>query len=99
MPFNRLLCKSCHSGRDLTVNRYIGYAHFLHGGDQRPGLPRVAVQEAFALEGVDVLHHRCLAREAEMMLDFARAGRDPFFALLGLDKFQDASLSLREHAL
>jgi len=34
-----------------------------------------------------------------MMLDFTRAWRDTFFALLGLDELQDASLSLCQHAL
>ena len=99
MPFNRLLRESCHSGRDLPVNRYISDTHFLHRCDERPGLVRVAVQKAFALERVDVLHHRCLAREAEMMLNFTRAWRHAFLTLLRLDEFQNASLSFREHAL
>jgi hypothetical protein len=33
------------------------------------------------------------------MLNLTRAWRHPFFALLRLDEFQDASLSLREHDL
>ena len=79
-----------HSGRNLPVNRYVGDAHLLHRRDQRAGLAGVAVQKAFPLQRVDVLHHRSLAGEAEMMLDFARARGDAFFALLGLDEFQDA---------
>src|ERR1700676_483894 len=73
VPFNRLLRESCHSRRDLPVNRYISDTHFLHWCDERPGLARVAVQKAFALERVDVLHHRGLTREAEMMLNFTCA--------------------------
>jgi hypothetical protein len=32
-----------------------------------------------------------------MMLNLARARRDSFFPLLGLDEFQNASLALGEH--
>ena len=59
----------------------------------------MTLQEASAFERVDVLHHRSLAGEAEMMLDLTRAWRDPFLTLFRLDEFQDASLPLREHAL
>jgi hypothetical protein len=33
-----------------------------------------------------------------MMLDLARARRDSFFPLLGLNEFQNAPLALGEHA-
>jgi hypothetical protein len=32
-----------------------------------------------------------------MILDFARAGRDPFLALLSLDKIEHVFLTIREH--
>ncbi len=34
-----------------------------------------------------------------MVLDLARARGDAFFALLGLDEFEDASLPLGQHDL
>ena len=59
----------------------------------------MTVEKSFPLERVDVLHHRRLARETEMMLDLARAWRDAFLTLLELNEFQDAALSLREHVV
>src|ERR1700681_2348375 len=85
VAFNRLLRESCHARRDLPVNRYIGDTHLLHWCDERPGLARVAIQKAFPFERVDVLHHRCLTGEAEMMLDLTCAWRHAFFTLLQLD--------------
>src|SRR5882757_4017049 len=99
MSFNRLLRQRCHPRRNLPVNRYVGDPYFLYRCNECPCLACVAVEEAFARQCLDVLHHRCLAREAEMMLDFPRAWRHPFFTLLRLDEFQNASLSFREHAL
>jgi len=43
------------------------------------------------------LHHRCLAGEPKMILDFACAGRNPLLALLALNKIKNASLPLRQH--
>jgi hypothetical protein len=57
----------------------------------------VPVQKTLPLEGAEVLHHGCLAGVSEMMLDFARAGSDAFFALLRLDELQNALLSVGEH--
>jgi hypothetical protein len=38
-----------------------------------------------------------LARETEVLLDLAGAGRDSLFPLLRLDELQDASLPIGEH--
>jgi hypothetical protein len=43
------------------------------------------------------LHHGRLAGEPEMILDFPRARRDAFLALLALNKIKDISLPLGEH--
>src|SRR3954470_5782494 len=99
MAIDCLLGERGHSRRDLTVNRYVGYTHLLNRGDESTGLARVAVQKTFPLQRVDVLHDRGLARKTEMMLDLARAGGNPFLALLRLDELQDVSLPLREHPL
>jgi hypothetical protein len=38
-----------------------------------------------------------LAGEAEVTLDFARAGSDSFFSLFALDKIEDALLTICQH--
>jgi hypothetical protein len=55
---------------------------------------RVPIEKSFALECGQVLHDRSLTGEAEMLLNFPRARRDTFFALLVLDKIENASLPI-----
>ena len=55
------------------------------------------VQETFSFQRRDVLHHRRLAGEPEMILDFARAGRNAFFPLLALNEIKHAPLPVGEH--
>ena len=83
--------------RDLSIDRNVGDADFLHGSDERAGLARMPIEKPFPLEGGDVLHDGGLAGEPKMRLDLARAWGDAFFALLVLDEFKDASLPLGEH--
>ncbi len=59
----------------------------------------MAIEKSFSLQRVEVLHDRGLAGESKMLLDFARARRDPFLALLGLDETEDVLLPLREHGI
>jgi len=59
----------------------------------------MSIQETFALERGDVLHHRRLAGESKMTLDFAGARRNSFLPLFALDKIQNISLALSEHVL
>src|SRR5205814_4337268 len=71
---------------DLPVDRNIGNSD-LHGRcNLRPCLSRMAIEKPFSLEGGNVLHDGCLAGKAEMILNFASAGRHAFFALLALNK-------------
>src|SRR5215471_11184447 len=98
MPFNALLSQCRHSSRNLTVNWNVGNPN-LHGWrDQRSSFARVSVKKPFSLQRRDVLHHRCLAGEPEMVLDLARTRRNAFFALLALNKIKNASLPVRQHA-
>jgi hypothetical protein len=97
MAFDGLFRERGHAGGDLSVDRNIGDAHFLHRSDERSRFARMTIQKTFPLEGAEVLHDRGLAGEAKMMLDLARARRDSFFPLLGLDEFQNAPLALGEH--
>ena len=99
MPFDGLLRQRGHSRGNLAVNRNVSNPDFLHRRDKRARLARMTVEKAFARERRDVLHNRSLAGEAEMLLNFARAGRHSFLALLDLDEFQDASFPFGEHAL
>ena len=97
MAFDGLFRERGHARGDLSVDRDIRDTDFLHRRDKRARFPGVAIEKAFPLEGAEVLHDRGLAGEAKMMLDLARARRDSFFPLLGLDEFQNASLPLGEH--
>src|SRR5438874_9020103 len=98
MPFNALLSQCRHSSRNLTVNWNVGNPN-LHGWrNQRSSFARVPVEKTFSLQCRDVLHYRCLAGEPEMILDFARARRNAFFALLALNKIKHAPLPVGEHA-
>ena len=54
-------------------------------------------RKPFRSSAASVLHYRCLTGKAEMILDFTRAGRDPFLALLALDKIENAPLPLGQH--
>jgi len=94
---HRLLGQCCHAGRDLSVNRYIGDLDFLHRGDKSTRFAGVAIQKSFARQGRNVLHDRSLAGEAKMILDFARAGGDAFYALFALDKIKHTSLAIGQH--
>jgi hypothetical protein len=58
----------------------------------------VPVEKTFSLQRRDVLHHRRLAGEPEMILNFARARRNAFFPLLALNKIKHAPLPVGEHA-
>jgi hypothetical protein len=57
----------------------------------------VPIEKAFSFQRRDVLHHRRLAGEAEMILDLASARRDAFLALLALYKIKHAPLPLGQH--
>jgi hypothetical protein len=57
----------------------------------------VPVEKTFSLKCGDVLHHRCLAGEPEMILDFACARRNTFLALFTLNKIKHAPLPVGEH--
>src|SRR5690242_16314879 len=98
MPFDALFSQSRHPSRNLAVNRNIGDTN-LHGRcDKCSSFARMPIDETFSLERRDVLHDGSLACKTEMVLDFARTGRDAFFALLALDKIEDAPLPFRQHA-
>jgi hypothetical protein len=97
VPLDALLSQSLHSSRNLTVNWNVGNPN-LHGWrNQRSRFARVPVEKTFSLQRHNVLHHRCLAGEPEMILDFARARRNAFFPLLALNEIKHASLPVGEH--
>ena len=58
----------------------------------------MSIEKTFAFERSDVLHDRCLAGEAEMTLNFARARCQPFLPLLVLDKIENGFLTIGQHA-
>lgn len=97
MPKHRLLGQRGHTGRDLPVNRDVRDPDLLHWGNERTGFARATIQEAFALEGRDVLHDRRLAGESKMILDFARARGHALLPLFALDKIENASLAIGQH--
>src|SRR4051794_4845047 len=99
MTFHRLLGEGGHAGRDLPVNRNVRDPNFLHRRNERPRFSGVPIEETLPFQGCDVLHDGGLAREPEVVLNFTRAWRDPFFPLLRLDEFQDSSLPVRQHGL
>ena len=97
VAFDALLRQCRHPGRNLTVNWNVRNAD-LHGrSDQRSSFARVAVKKAFALQRRNVLHHRSLTREPEMILNFACARCESFFALLVLNKIQHVLLPFGQH--
>src|SRR6266513_878517 len=98
MPFDALLSQCRHSSRNLTVNWNVGNPNLHSRRDQRSSFARVPVEKTFSLQSRDVLHHRCLAGEPEMTLDFASARRNAFFPLLALNKIKHAPLSVGKHA-
>ncbi len=98
MPLNRLFRECGHAGWNLAIDRDICDPNFLHGSNKRARFSRMPVEESFSFQRCQVLHYRRLARESEVLLNFARARRDSFLSLLELDKFQNAALSLSEHA-
>jgi len=99
MAFDRLLGQGGHPGGNLSINRNISDANLLHRRNQGTCLARMPIEKAFALERGNVLHDRCLAGETKMTLDFARAWRNPFLALLALDKIENVFLTVRQHGL
>src|SRR4029453_4436563 len=97
VPFDALLSQCRHSSWNLTVNWNVGNPN-LHGWrNQRSRFARMPVEKPFSLQCRDVLHHRCLAGEAEMILDFARAWRNAFLALLTLNKIKHPPLPVGQH--
>lgn len=56
------------------------------------------IEKTLSLQRGNVLHYRRLARKPEMILDFTRTWRDPFLALLALDKIENVPLPLGQHA-
>src|SRR5437763_1067339 len=62
-----------------------------------PGFASVAIEKSFAFQSCDVLHDRRLAGETEVVLNFARARRDSFLALLGLNEIEYAFLPIGQH--
>ena len=65
---------------------------------KRSSFSRVPIEKTFSLQCRDVLHHRRLAGEPEMILDFSRARRNAFLPLLALNKIKHAPLPVGEHA-
>ena len=97
MTFNRLLGQRRHARGNLPVNWNVRNPD-LHGrSNECPSLARVSIKKAFTFQCGNVLHHRCLAGEAEMVLDFACAWGHALLALLALNKIQNASLPLGQH--
>src|SRR5207237_1571990 len=96
MSFDVLLSQCRHAGRNFAVNRDVVDPHFLHRRDQCARFAGMALQKSFSLERGEVLHHRSLAGEMEMALDFTRARGQSFFALLALDEIEDAFLPLSQ---
>ena len=99
MAFDGLLGQGGHPRGNLSINRNVGDANFLHRRNQGARLARMPIEKTFALERGNVLHDGGLAGETKMALDFARAWRDPFLALLALDKIENVFLTVRQHVL
>src|SRR5438105_10243576 len=55
------------------------------------------IEKTLSLQRGNVLHYRCLAGEPEMILDFTRAWREPFLALLALDEIENSLLPVGQH--
>ena len=99
MAFNRLLGQRGHTRWNLSINRNVGDANFLHRRNQGARLARMPIEKTFALERGNVLHDRGLAGETKMALDFARAWGNPFLALFVLNKIENVFLTVRQHVL
>ena len=97
MTKDSLLGQCRHAGRDLPINGDISDPNFLHRGDERARFAGVTIEKSFAFQGCDVLHDRGLAGETEVVLNFARARRDSFLALLGLNEIEYAFLPIGQH--
>src|SRR6267143_3182373 len=97
MTKNGLLRQCCHSGWDLPINGNVRDANFLHRCNERTRFSSMTIEKTFAFQGCDVLHDRRLAGETEVVLDFARARRDSFLALLGLNEIEHAFLPTGQH--
>src|SRR5579884_494106 len=98
MALDALLGQSGHARRDLAVNGNISDSDFHCRRNQGPGLAGMPAQKTFALQRSEVLHHRGLAGEPEMALDFTSARRNAFLSLLALDEIENSPLPLGEHA-
>ena len=99
MSLDRLFGQRRHAGGNLSIDRDIRNPDLLHRRDQGAGFACMAIEEAFAFECGNVLHHRRLARKPKMLLNLARARRDAFFPLLALDEIENAFLTTCQHAL
>ena len=55
------------------------------------------LEKTFPLQSSDVLHHRGLAGETQMLLNLARARRDSLPSLLGLNELENVLLPDSEH--
>src|SRR4030095_6900144 len=97
MAFHHLLSQCRHSRRNLSVDRNISNSDLHRWSNQRPGFTSVPIEKTFSLECGDVLHHRRLTGEAEMVLNFPSARSDALFALLALNEIKPAFLPIREH--
>src|SRR2546421_12058774 len=99
VAFDFLLSHSGHAGRNLAVNRHVVDALLLHRRDQGARFAGVTLEKSFFLERGDVLHHRRLAGETKMTLDFAGARSESFVTLFALDEIENALLSRGQHEL
>ena len=97
MTKDGLLGQCRHAGRDLPINGDISDPDFLHRRDERARFAGVTIEKSFAFQSCDVLHDRGLAGETEVVLNFARARRDSFLALLGLNEIEHAFLPIGQH--
>src|SRR5437899_959511 len=52
------------------------------------------IEKTLSLQRGNVLHYRCLAGKPEMILDFTRAWRHPFLALLALATIDNALMNV-----
>src|SRR6266404_1674579 len=97
MTKNGLLSQRRHPGRDLPINGNVSDPNSLDRGDERARFASMTIEKSFAFQSCDVLHDRCLARETEVVLNFARARRDSFLTLLGLNEIEHAFLPIGQH--
>ena len=97
MALDILFGERGHAGGNFAIDRDVDHPALRRGRDQGPRFARVALEKAFPLEHSQVLHDRGLTRETEVLLNLARARRQPFGALFRLDELQDIFLPGSEH--